>query len=415
MPLDELQEGERVMTVCNSCRYCEEYCPVFPAMERRSVFSVADLTYLANLCHNCGECLYACQYAPPHEFAINVPKTLSRLRVVSYEKYCWPAFMGAAFRHNGILTSIGLSTLLAAGLLGATLAVGINPLQSLPTQSGDFYTVISHEAMITMFGGVSLFVALALTISLNRFWRDLRSVTPIRVTVAALLQSLRDLATLRHLHGDGVNCTSNEDVRTPWRRWFHHCTFYGFMLCVASTSVAALYHNFLGWPAPYSYLSLPVVLGTVGGLGLLVGPAGLLFQQQRRDAALSDSSQSGLDLSFICLLFLTSLSGLLLMALRERSAMGLLLIWHLGAVATLFVTMPYSKFVHGLYRALALLNSAIEEANERPEATAPDHAVIPAEQRFVPHTVVDAAIVSNRTPTNVETLSNVDSVNPGRT
>jgi hypothetical protein len=92
--------------------------------------------------------------------------------------------------------------------------------------------------------------------------------------------------------------------------------------------------------------------------------------------------------------------------------MGLLLIWHLGAVATLFVTMPYGKFVHGLYRALALLNSAIEEANERTEAAVPDHRVRPAEPRFVPHTVVDSAIVSSRTPNNVEALTNVDSLNP---
>ena len=72
---DLLRLGEHVMTVCNSCRYCEAYCPVFPAMEERLVFKPADLAYLANLCHNCGECLYACQYAPPHEFGINVPRT----------------------------------------------------------------------------------------------------------------------------------------------------------------------------------------------------------------------------------------------------------------------------------------------------------------------------------------------------
>ena len=72
------REGEHVMTVCNACRYCEQYCPVFPAMEQRLTFGKADLVYLANLCHNCGECLYACQYAPPHEFGINVPQDARR-------------------------------------------------------------------------------------------------------------------------------------------------------------------------------------------------------------------------------------------------------------------------------------------------------------------------------------------------
>src|SRR6266446_4526590 len=94
---DLIREGQHVMTVCNSCRYCEAYCAMFPAMENRLTFVKGDLTYLANLCHNCGECLYACQYAPPHEFAINVPRSFSALRVESYEASAWPAFAAGAF------------------------------------------------------------------------------------------------------------------------------------------------------------------------------------------------------------------------------------------------------------------------------------------------------------------------------
>ena len=77
---DPVAHGAHVMTVCNACRYCEQFCPVFPAMESRLTFAEADLAYLANLCHNCGECLYACQYAPPHEFGINVPRAMAEIR-----------------------------------------------------------------------------------------------------------------------------------------------------------------------------------------------------------------------------------------------------------------------------------------------------------------------------------------------
>ena len=83
------------MTICNACRYCEGYCAVFPAMEKRRTFSEADLHYLANLCHNCGECYYACQYAPPHEFAVNVPQALAQIRVESYRQYARPKWFGA--------------------------------------------------------------------------------------------------------------------------------------------------------------------------------------------------------------------------------------------------------------------------------------------------------------------------------
>ena len=71
------QEVARQLQICNGCRYCEGFCAVFPAMTRRLEFGKADIHYLANLCHNCGACLHACQYAPPHEFAINVPKAMA--------------------------------------------------------------------------------------------------------------------------------------------------------------------------------------------------------------------------------------------------------------------------------------------------------------------------------------------------
>ena len=79
--IEVLQEAERVMGICNACRYCEGFCAVFPAMERRRTFADGDLIYLANLCHNCRGCYYACQYAPPHEFDMNVPKVLEEVRV----------------------------------------------------------------------------------------------------------------------------------------------------------------------------------------------------------------------------------------------------------------------------------------------------------------------------------------------
>jgi citrate/tricarballylate utilization protein len=45
---------------------------------------------------------------------------------------------------------------------------------------------------------------------------------------------------------------------------------------------------------------------------------------------------------------------------RDTPAMGPLLAAHLGVVFALFVTMPYGKFVHGIYRYAALVNDAAE-------------------------------------------------------
>ena len=365
-PLDELtREGAHVMTVCNACRYCEQYCPVFPAMEQRLTFTKADLNYLSNLCHNCGECLYACQYAPPHEFAINVPRSLARIRLRSYEEYAWPRPLALAFRHHSLATGLILAVTLIALMLLATFAVNGSVLLN-PGAAADFYAVMPHGVMIAIFGSVGFFVLLALAIGVIRCRRDM-GMAPVAsgspVVSGSSRKALRDVLTLRHLHATGEDCVTAEEIRTPWRRWFHHGTFYGFALCFASTSVAALYHS-LGSEAPYAYTSLPVVLGVVGGLGLLIGPVGLLAQRRRRDPALTDATQRDLDVSFLALLLLTSVTGLLLLLLRHQPVMGVLLILHLGIVLALFVTLPYGKFVHGFYRTVALLKYA-REGDER--------------------------------------------------
>ena len=100
--------------------------------------------------------------------------------------------------------------------------------------------------------------------------------------------------------------TNADDAFTLWRRRFHHFTFYGFMLCFAATCVATLYHYLLGWRAPYALTSLPVLLGTAGGIGLLVGPVGLLWLNLRRNPEQGDSAQNPMDRGFIALLLLTS-------------------------------------------------------------------------------------------------------------
>ena len=158
---------------------------------------------------------------------------------------------------------------------------------------------------------------------------------------------------------------SPDERHSQARRWFHHFTFYGFLLCTASTTVAAVYHTFLGWQAPYAYLSVPVLLGTLGGFGLLAGPIGLYRLKQRRDTAIVDVKQDGSDVSFLSLLFLTSLTGLLLLTLRETSIMGLLLRVHLGVVLGLCLTLPYGKYVHGIYRLAALARSALEASRRQ--------------------------------------------------
>ncbi len=352
---DPTQEAARILGICNACRYCEGYCAVFPAMELRTSFTEADVSYLANLCHQCAECYYACQYAPPHEFAVNVPRTLAEARLQSYRRYAWPVRFAKAFgRNESVVATIVLVCVILA--VGAALMV-----PGADRVVGDFYRVVPHAVMAGLFGAVALFVVLALLIGVIRFWKE-GAASSTHAAAPEFAHALHDVVLLKYLDNGGSGCTYPRNTDSQMRRWFHHLTFYGFFLCFAATSVAAVYHYGFGWLAPYDYFSVPVVLGTLGGIGLLIGPAGLYWLKQQRDPAIADSKQDGMDVSFLALLFLTSVTGLMLLALRQTVAMGALLLIHLGFVLALFLTMPYGKFVHGLYRFAALVRYASERS-----------------------------------------------------
>ena len=349
-------EAAREFSICNACRYCESFCAVFPAMTRRLEFGRNDVHYLANLCHNCGACLHACQYAPPHEFAVNLPRALAGVHVHTYAEYAWPRAFGALYQRAGGFVALALAAGLGLFLLLALLQSGG---LIRPANGGNFYAVFPHNLLVGMFGLVFGWAVLALGIGVMRFWR---AWDPGSASAAATLEAAQNTLSLKYLDGgQGEGCNEEDDRFTLARRRYHHLTFYGFMLCFASTSVATLYHYVLGLQAPYGYTSIPVLLGVAGGIGLLIGPAGLFVLNIRRHPDHGERSQKAMDHGLIWLLFLTSLTGLALLVWRDSSAMTILLAVHLGVVMALFLTMPYGKFAHGIFRSAALLKWAIEK------------------------------------------------------
>lgn len=349
-------EAARMLQICNACRYCEGFCAVFPAMTRRIDFNTADMNYLANLCHNCGACLHACQYAPPHEFGVNIPRVMAQVRKETYTTYAWPKSFGVLYKKNGLTMVLASSFSLMLFLLLTLWANG--NLFSSPLD-GNFYAIFSHNTLALMFGFVFVVALLTLGIGVFSFWSQ---ISTGKISVAAGAEATYDALTLKYLgggHGDG--CNNEDDAFSLWRKRFHHFTFYGFMFCFAATSVATLYHYLLDLNAPYAFNSLPVILGIIGGIGLLIGPAGLLYLNVRRNSEHGDATQKPMDRAFIVLLFCISASGLALLAYRDTTSMAILLAIHLGFVMGFFLTIPYGKFGHGFYRMAALLKNSIEK------------------------------------------------------
>ena len=354
------KEVARQLHICNGCRYCEGFCAVFPAMTRRLEFGKADIHYLANLCHNCGACLHACQYAPPHEFAINVPKSMATVRGQTYSDYAWPKALGGLYKRNGLTVSMALAVSLSLFLMLAIESNG--SLWSGPVQNG-FYAIFPHNLMVSMFAPIFLWSVLALALGVMKFWREVMPATsgaPLSSPAAA--EAAHDALRLKYLGGGhGEGCNNEDDAFTLARKRAHHLTFYGFMLCFAATSVATIYHYLLDWPAPYDFTSLPKLLGTVGGISLTLGTLWLWRLNLARDPNHGDAQQRPMDRGFIALLFFISVTGLALMLSKNTAAMPILLAVHLGMVMALFLTLPYGKFAHGIFRTAALLRFAVEK------------------------------------------------------
>jgi citrate/tricarballylate utilization protein len=357
---DFLIEARRNMEICNACRYCEGFCAVFPAMAREREFSAPDLTYLANLCHNCQGCYYACQYAPPHPFGVNVPQSFALLRDESYAAYAWPRPLARAFAANGtavaLVTAVALAlVLILIGSLGAPGALG-----HAHTGPDAFYQVVPWFAMSGVAGATLLFSMTALAMGGRAFWATAGKGLTLRQFDVA--RGLRDALTLKNLGGGGHGCNDRDERFSTMRRWLHHLMAYGFLACFASTSSAAFEAYVFARPAPYAVFSVPVLLGLLGGIGLILGCSGLIWLKIVGERAPAAPQLFGADFALLALLWLAAVTGILLLGFRSTDAMGTLLAIHLGIILALFVSLPYSKFVHGVYRTLALIRNAAEGA-----------------------------------------------------
>jgi citrate/tricarballylate utilization protein len=362
---DELiTEAGRQLTVCNACRYCEGYCPVFSAIEIRREFTKGDVFFLANLCHDCRACYYACMYAPPHPFSVNLPQILTKARIESYREWSWPAFFAQAFSHWRIGVAIAG---LASSLVVLLAIVFISParLLGIYRDRGAFYQVIPFPVMMTTALVVAFFVICVCMIGAVRFWRETGEQIKISGLAHALLESAIDVLTFRWLKGGGPGCYYPQQSPSSSRRFYHALVYFGFLSATVSTLLAAIYQHFLHLLPPHPITSAPVLFGAIGGVAIIAGVCGLIAIKIRSDQRPSNPQSQGMDFVFLVLLGLASASGIATLIFRSTRAMGTLLCIHLAFIAAFFISVPYGKFVHSIYRSLAILRHHLEQSARR--------------------------------------------------
>lgn len=341
-----LQEARRQVSICNACRYCEGFCSVFPSLQQLRHFSEGDLTQLANLCHNCRACHYACQYSEPHEFNINIPQALATVRVQSWQQFARPRVLANAFQQYGVFMGL---------LLVIVLTFFIYIVGTTPSNNGEgFYAYMSHTLMVMIFTPAFVLPLLLSADAVRRYWRHVGGDAVRWVHIAGAFRQVASLKNLAGGQGQGCNF-EKQDQYSNARRYWHQATMVGFLLCFASTSTGTLMHYVWDMPAPYAWYSLPKLLGVPGGLLLVAGCTGLAWLKCLADRHLAASQVWGAEMAFVMLLGMTGLTGLALYGATGTGLVSLLLAVHLACVLCLFLLLPYSKMVHGFFRLAALI------------------------------------------------------------
>jgi citrate/tricarballylate utilization protein len=355
-----VDDAARQLDICNACRYCEGVCAVFPALSRRTVLDAGDISQLANLCHDCRACYDACMYTAPHEFDLNIPAVLTAVRLEDYRNYVWPARVPRLLRgwtglFAGAVASAALFVGIAAGYAGWPAIVAAHDTAASP------YLLIPDGVLIGLMLAAAAYSLLIGALAARSYWKatDGGDVT---VPPSAVLKATWYALTLRYLRGGGVNCYyPQDDEPSPARRYLHILVVAGFGLCVLSTTAAAFLQDILGFQPPYGWLSVPVIAGTIGGVGLLTGCVGLLLIKARSSRVTSIAQMTVKDYGLLTALTFLALSGLAVLLTRDTAAFGIVLLIHLAAVILSFASAPYSKFVHVVFRFAALVRDNAEQ------------------------------------------------------
>jgi quinone-modifying oxidoreductase subunit QmoC len=361
---DLRQAGGDSLKKCYQCATCSVTCELAPALRpfprKEMLWSQWGLKdrLLADpdifLCFQCNDCSTTCpRGARPGD-------VLAGLRTMVYRHFSVPGFMGRALADPRALLRLFLVPVI---VLGAMLLIQQSRGGGLAANFADlfgadqvvYHHFLKHGILEGLFIGGNILIFLVAFVGFSRYYRHLRAASPERPQrgfLPAAIETVKEIATHRRFGQCGQN--------RP-RTSAHLLVLFGFLGAAATAGLALIY--MLVWMAQHPGLSFdglslanPIKwLGVASGIALIVGSLMMIMRRaQNRDAVGADGYADKL---FLYMIFLVAGTGMLTWLLRLAAFPGLaypVYFIHLCAVFFLLWYMPYSKFAHMIYRALAL-------------------------------------------------------------
>jgi quinone-modifying oxidoreductase subunit QmoC len=346
-----LRRGGESAARCYQCATCSSVCELAPAeapFPRRQMlwtqWGLADR--LAGdpavwLCHQCNDCTAHCpRDARPGDVlqvvrglvveSLAFPKGLGRL--VAGARSTWPLLFGVPLLFWIVL-------LATTGLLQP------------PADFHAYEQIVPHSVLYSVFFPLAGFVTLAALVSGRRYWQMMGAAAPrSKPFLSGLWSTGVDIATHKRFGSCGT---------ARFRRMGHLLLFWGFVGAAVTSGLLIFAIYVQGDELPLPLMHPYKLLGNISAVALVVG-AGILVA-----ARVSDGKQAGastaFDSFFSTVVVLVIATGILVELVRlvvpgVPVVAVALYVLHLSVVTTLFLTFPYSKFAHMLYRTLAMVH-----------------------------------------------------------
>lgn len=341
-------EAIRQLQICNACRYCEGYCSVWDALDRRHDIAESDVYYFSSLCHDCRECYVVCPFTEPHEYALNIPKILGTVRLETYEKNIKPDFMKGAIRHPLSFSS----AVTAISLVGVFLFIFI--------EKGNFslfHTYTLEEAISPSIYRITtvpiyLYVLFLWALEGYSYWRTISpSSVASGVGIRPVIMGIYDAFSHRNFKGGGAGCNFPEEKSRNFRLIFHPMVLFGFIAALISISF---------YPDTSPVFAYPYLAGS---LLMFVGSTSLILGKKISWKSAEVKGMTGIDLPFSILLSLSGITGVILIAFLGSGHDWIVFAIHDAFILSLFLIAPFGKFIHPVFRILALIKNRAESLN----------------------------------------------------
>jgi quinone-modifying oxidoreductase subunit QmoC len=359
------ERGGASVSRCYQCATCSTACELatadrpFPRRQMQEAQWGLSDRLMADpavwLCHQCNDCSARCpRDARPGD-------VMAQLRALTVEALATPKLLGQlvgdARRTWPLL--LGIPILFWIGLLWLT--TGLHIPEGVLVY-GDF---VSHGHIYAVYFATAAFVLVTFGLSGWRFWQLLGAREARRGSfLSALWPALGDIVT----HSRFEQCGEAKP-----RRWGHWALLWGFVGAAVTSGLIIVAMYGLGQELPLPQAGFIKILGNVSAVALVVG--GLMLLANRLEDAKRTGATSAFDAFFLGIVLLVVFTGVVTelgrYLLPNPVACGVYVV-HLGAVLCLFLTTPYSKFAHLVYRTLAMVHERMAGPPALPAATAGD-------------------------------------------